>query len=573
MVRALDRRLLAGLVVMLLALAACAPAPGGGGTAPSGQDAGRPAALKRMTAAIRGAPVSMVQQRTQRGSAVRGLDGIEELTSAGLTYIKADGTRAAQLAEAVPTVENGLWKVFPDGRMETTWKLKPGAPWHDGKPIVAADFAFTAIVEQDKELEIPAYPEYEMVESISTPDPATIVVTWKRPYIEADGVFSYRAAGLPIPKHLMEKPYLEDKAGFTAHVFWTDEFVAAGAFRIREWVRDSHTILRASETYIFGRPRIDEIEVRFIPDNNALTANILAGGDLTLGKTVSLDIALQVRDSWKDGRIAVLAQNWTPINPQFTNPDPPIVADLRFRRALLHALDRQQLADFVLPGYGLIAHSYVDPNALLYNLVEPQIVKYDYVLRRTGQLMEELGYTRRSDGFYDGTGQKLTFLFQSPSQNDIHVKTLPAIADMWQRAGFTVEQKLIPPQLMQDRELRAQWPALEMIERPNSLAVSEMYRLHSSQVPLPENRYTTGGTTRYRSAELDAIIDRYLVTIPLAERMQVLGLFAHHTTENLSHLPIFHGADPTLISNRLQNVTARGANFTQAWNVQEWELR
>ncbi len=572
MVRAVDRRLVGLLAVLVLT--ACASPRGGDQVAPAGQESPRPAAVKRMTAAIRGAPVSMVQQRTQRGSSVRGLDGVEELTHAGLTYIKGDGTRAAQLAETVPSVDNGLWKVFPDGRMETTWKLKPTARWQDGNPIVAEDFAFAAVVEQDKDVEIPAYPEYDMIEAIATPDPSTIVVTWKRPYIEADGLFSYRAAGLPIPKHLMERAYTEDKAAFTGHAYWTDEFIGAGAFRICEWVRDSHTILRASDSYIFGRPKIDEIEVRFIPDNNALTANILAGGDLTLGKTVSLDIALQVRDSWRDGRIVVLAQNWTPINPQFTNPDPPIVLDLRFRRALLHALDRQQLADFVFPGYGLVAHSYVDPSSPHYNLVEPQIVKYDYDLRKSAQLIEELGYSKRGDGFYyDAGGQKLNFLFQSPSQNDIHVKTLPAIADMWQRAGFTVDQKLIPPQMMQDRETRAQWPAFEMIERRNSLSVSEVYRSHSSQMPLPENRYTAGGTTRYRSPELDAIIERYLVTIPLAERMQVMGEFAHHQTANLSHLPIFHGADPTLISNRLQNVTARGDNFTQAWNVHEWELR
>ena len=573
MTRAVDRRFVMGLVVVLM-LAACAPAPGGGPAAPSGQESQRSSAPKRMTAAIRGAPVSLVQQKTQRGGSVRGLDGIEELAHAGLTYVKGDGTRAAQLAEEVPSLDNGLWKLLADGRMETTWRIKPAARWHDGTPITSADFAFTALVDQDKEVEIPPYPEYEMIESITTPDPATLTVAWKRPYIEADGMFSYRAAGLPVPKHLLERAYADEKSGFTALPYWTEEFVGAGAFRVREWVRDSHTVLRAFDGYIFGRPKVDEIEVRFIPDNNALTANILAGGDLTLGKTISLDIALQVRDGWRDGRVAVLAQNWTPINPQFINPDPPIVADLRFRRALVHALDRQQLAEFVFPGYGLVAHSYVDPNAPLYNLVEPQIVKYEYDLRRTGELMEELGYRKAGDGFFtDPSGQRLSFLFQAPSQNDIHVKTLPAIADMWQRAGFSVEQKFIPIQQTQDREMRAQWPALEMIERRNSLTVSEVYRSHSSQVPLPENRYAAGGTTRYRNAELDAIIDRYLVTIPLAERMQVMGQFARHQSEYLSHLPIFHGADPTLISNRLQNVTARGDNFTQAWNIQEWELR
>jgi hypothetical protein len=38
-------------------------------------------------------------------------------------------------------------------------------------------------------------------------------------------------------------------------------------------------------------------------------------------------------------------------------------------------------------------------------------------------------------------------------------------------------------------------------------------------------------------------------------------------------MPIFHGADPTLISNRLINVAARGDAYTQAWNVQDWDVK
>ena len=562
------------MFVMAALLAACAAPRSDSGSAQSGQDALRSTAPKRIVSAIRGAPVSLVQQKTQRGGSVRGLDGIEELAHAGLTYVKADGTRAAQLADAVPTIDSGLWKVFPDGRMETTWRIKPNARWHDGTPLTAEDFIFTAAVERDKAIEIPPYPEYDLVDAITAPDPSTLVVTWNRPYIDADGLFSYRAAGLPVPRHLMEKAYNDDKSGFLSLPYWNEEFVGAGAFRVREWVRDSHTVLVANDAYIFGRPKIDEIEVRFIFDNNALTAYILAGGDLTLGKTISLDIALQVRDKWTNGRMLVLAQNWTPLNPQFTNPDPPVVADVRFRRALLEALDRQQLADFVFSGYGMVAHSYAPPDMPFYSVVEPYIVKYEYDPRQGAQLMEELGYSKRPDGFYyDGAGKKLTVNLQASAQNDIHPKTVPAVADMWRRFGVAVDEELVSPQASADREARAGYPAFEMTERRNSLSVTEMYRMHSSQIPGPENRFRAGGVSRYKNAEYDAWIERYITTIPMTERMQVLGGLVHHQTENLSHMPIFHGADPTLVSNRLQNITARGDNFTQAWNIQDWELK
>ena len=530
--------------------------------------------FKRITAAIRGSPVSMAQERAGRGNTVRGLDGLQEVVHAGFSYLKADGNRAPQLAEAVPTIENGLWRLFPDGRMETTWTIKPTARWQDGTPITTDDLLFTAAVEQDKELEQVPYPEYDLIESISTPDARTFTITWKRPYIEADAVFSYRAAGLPMPKHLLEKAFNEDKGTFLALPYWNEQFVGAGAFRVREWVRDSHTVLRVHDDYVLGRPKIDEIEVKFIPDNNTLLANVLAGLDLTLGKTISLDMALQARDQWQGGRMEAMPQNWTPLNPQFINPDPPVVGNVRFRRALLQALDRQQLAEFVFSGHGSVAHSYIDPTAPLYHLVEPSIVKYEHDPRRAAQAIEALGYVKRQDGFYyDPAGQKLAVSIQAPVQNDIHLKTTAPVADMWQQLGVAVDQVPVPVQRMTDREYRATFPAFEIVERRNSLTVSEIWRLHSSQTPLPENAFRAPGTTRYRHVELDAWLERYAATIPVTERMQALAGLVRHQTENLTHLPIFYGADPTLISNRLINVTARGDAFTQAWNIQEWDVK
>jgi len=57
-----------------------------------------------------------------------------------------------QLAEAAPSVENGLWKLMPDGRMETTWRIRQGAQWHDGTPFTTQDLRFTADIVRDPEL-------------------------------------------------------------------------------------------------------------------------------------------------------------------------------------------------------------------------------------------------------------------------------------------------------------------------------------------------------------------------------------------------------------------------------------
>src|SRR5713226_9035274 len=60
-----------------------------------------------------------------------------------LASIGPDGTPSPRLLAELPSVEKGTWRVLPDGTMETTYKLRPDAKWHDGTPFTADDVAFS----------------------------------------------------------------------------------------------------------------------------------------------------------------------------------------------------------------------------------------------------------------------------------------------------------------------------------------------------------------------------------------------------------------------------------------------
>src|SRR5205814_10701610 len=128
--------------------------------------------------------------------------------------------------------------------------------------------------------------------------------------------------------------------------YWTTDFIGTGPYKLQSYEPSSHLIAVANDDYVLGRPKIDEIEVRFIPSPTASVPNILAGAvEITLGRGLSIDQALNFRDQWKDGYIDILYGSPTILNPKHQNPTPSLVADVRFRQALLHALDRQAMAD------------------------------------------------------------------------------------------------------------------------------------------------------------------------------------------------------------------------------------
>src|SRR5439155_24301384 len=123
------------------------------------------------------------------------------------------GVALPMLAEAAPTLENGLWKLLPDGRMETTLTVRPNATWHDGTPVTADDLVFTARVAQDPEISALAHVGFKSVERVESTDSRTVKVQWKKPYIDADTMFSERF-GLPPPNHLLQSVSPNDKPNF-----------------------------------------------------------------------------------------------------------------------------------------------------------------------------------------------------------------------------------------------------------------------------------------------------------------------------------------------------------------------
>jgi peptide/nickel transport system substrate-binding protein len=554
------------LLIAIVALACAGPsAPQRSAGSPDAQSATAP---KRITVAIRGDAKTLSAKLNSSAGAggVPGVSQIEEMLNAGLAIFDGRGRVHPQLAEEIPTVENGLWQVFPDGRMETTWRLRPLAVWHDGAPFTSEDLLFSARVEQD--LPIFRNVAYAAIESVEAPDPQTIRISWRRPFIEADTMFT-SGRSLPMPRHLLERPYAEDKESFLNLPYWNREFIGTGAFRLRELVIGSHLILDPNERYVLGRPKLDQVSVRFIPDPGTMAANILAGEiDLTLGGRLSIEWGVQIRDQWPGGRMATdISTSMISAYPQFINPSPPVVAEAAFRRALLHAVDRDQLIDSLVEGLGLVGHSIISPNHAEWRDVEPNVVRYGYDQRRAAELVESLGYVRGSDGFYrDGAGQRLAVEIRTQATDDQQMKTTFTLADAWKRIGVGAEPSPFPQQLASDREFRATRPAFEVVRQPGGW--QNLQRFHGANTPLPENQFTGLNRTRYRNAQLDAEIDRFFSTIPRGERNRILGQLVHYMTDQVLILGMFWDTGPTMLSNRLRNVSDPG----DVWDAHLWDV-
>src|SRR5439155_7214290 len=99
----------------------------------------------------------------------------------------------------------------------------------------------------------------------------------------------------------------------------------------------------------------------------------------------------------KEGRVAIALDNWVALYPQGVNPNPAILGNVEFRRALLHALDRQEMVQSIQHGLVPVAHTILSPEDPMYKDVERSIVQYEYDPRKAMQIISRL--TARPPGF------------------------------------------------------------------------------------------------------------------------------------------------------------------------------
>jgi peptide/nickel transport system substrate-binding protein len=566
------RKVIVLTALSLVSLACVSPS-----SAPQAQQSSAAAAdvqPKRVVAAIGGDLPVVFRNVLASPAGVPGSDAVDELVNGGLAIRDNTARYRPELAIEVPSVDNGLWKVLPDGRMEMTWTIRPGAHWHDGMPFTAHDAVFTTQVARDRALPNLRVRELDALDRVEALDDRTIVARWDRPFLNADRLFTNELAPL-VARHRLEQAYAENKDSLLLHPYWSDEFVGTGPYRVRELARGNHVILDAFDGYVLGRPKVDVLEIRFVPEDNSLMAGILAGDfELTLGDGLSLEQSVNLSGRWPEGRMVTELSSMQVLYPNF-NPayaSPSALLDMRFRQALLFAMDRQQIVDVVM--HGLTTPSVTVLTGIegpQFREMEAGVMHYEYDPRRAAQMIEELGFNKGTDGYYhDPIGQPLSPVEVRTTAADESEKIMYTTVDGWERLGVHAQPNIVPRARNQDREYRHTRPGFIIVGGQHGL--DSIAPFQTSQIPTAATNWVGGNNAQYSSPELEALYDQYFITMSERTRIPLVNQILRHYSVNLPYFPVFKRVEATMVSNRLLNVHASGSWATQAWNAHEWEV-
>jgi len=474
-----------------------------------------------------------------------------------------------QLAAEQISLPNGTWRLNEDGSMDTIWRLRPGVRWHDGAPFTASDLAFAYAVYMDPAIPIQARgggPSL-MVAATAT-DALTLAVRWARPYVNAD-----RAEALiPLPRHLLEEAYQRDPAGIQESRYLSTEFVGLGPYRLVSWVEGSHLDLVRFDDYHLGRPPLDRIVVRFIPDPNAMVASILSGSvDVIPAGSVGLDAARAVSQQWdgtgnqvhfaaSDSFRRLLLQH----RPEYGRPRDGFT-NLLVRRAFYHAIDRASLAETVTSGLAPVADSWIPPNHELRPFVEDEIPQFAYEPTRARELLAQAGWARGADGVLRHAETRERFeveLYTAQAPENLLVQ--PIIGNDWKALGADVSLVVLPPVLWNDLQYRAKTPGVYLLGTPMERVYS--LEVHSRNTPSAENAWVGYNLDGYANSRVDRILERLAVTISRGEQIPLHRELLRERAGDVSFMPLYWLVDPVFALASVKGVRGR-----TPWNVFEWD--
>jgi peptide/nickel transport system substrate-binding protein len=449
-----------------------------------------------------------------------------------------------QDARVVPWLASS-YEVSQDGKVYI-FHLQQGVKWHDGQPFTAEDVECTFKLIMDPSVGAKISGNLASVETIQVLDPYTLKITLK----DVDVFFPSKLADLAciLPKHIIEAQGLD---------YLREHPIGTGPFTFVKWERGQYVELAAFSEYWKGRPYIDRILVKFIPDASVRALMLLTGEIDFIPWGLSYSFLPILEGNPKIRIITLPALNFEELGMSEKNE---ILQDKRVRQAIYYALDRDIIRNTVFRGYAVACDGPI-PTAMT-EYYNPDIPKYYRDLQKAVSLLEAAGWVDTDgDGIRDKNGKPLQLSLMVRAGQTERLEVAEIIQSQLKDVGIKIT---IEP-LEWGAFLAKLWPGdydLEIVSWGVGPDPSQQ-ALHFS---------CTGGFNVYHycNPEVDTILAQATRTLDLNTRRELYYRYQELIAEDAPVVFLYSRPDVKAISAKVHDYELRpqivtGMTFYKAW--------
>lgn len=308
-----------------------------------------------------------------------------------------------------------------------TYKLNPKAVWSDGVQITAADFQYT-YDEIVNGTDIYDTTGYASVESVTAPDPQTVVVTYAEPYASWKALFS-GGYGL-MPSHIL--------TGKDRNAEMKDGYSFSGGPWFAKWKKGVSITLTPNPKYWDKKPSIKKVIFKVIPESTAAFQAFKAGEVSALYPQPQPDALAQIKKGLP-GSVTKATGDTGNVEALWLNNSAAPFDDINFRKAIAYSIDRNAIVKRLFGTLGVkkaqnsfnppIVAEYADPKGFS---------GYTKDLKQVKSLMTTAGY-KKSGGYWTKDGKKASFTFKTTVGNQRRALTAQILQAAFKDAGFQMK--------------------------------------------------------------------------------------------------------------------------------------
>lgn len=500
------------------------------------------------------------------------------LVNVGLWHYDENDAPVLELAAELPTGANG--GVSADGKTITI-KLKKDIKWSDGEPITSEDLKFTwEQVMNDANKGITSRDGYDRIEAIETPDAQTAVIKFKEVYAPWALLFAY--------KGLMPRHALKDLKSLDGSEWAIESRIGHGPYKVKEIVKGDRIVLEANELYWRGRPKVDVVNIKIVPDRDALLAALRAG-DIDIGPDFAesnipdleglkdqLDTYIKPGPAFEH-YFFNMGEKWPGTLTQDALDKLCPFKDVKVRQAFIYGMDRFTIADKLLYGKSKVVAGYWPNSQYEDKTLEP----YPYDPEKAKALLDEAGYKPGADGIRvgqcGGKEVRLSYKHSTTTPNQLRADVQTLVQQNYKDIGieFTPDNK--PSDVLFDSFAN------------NGTLSSGNYELggfttqfvnggdpdpadyfKESGIPTPE----TEGNNAYRliDADLDKLAAEQASVADPEKRKALIQQMQKIIYDKAYGIPMYARLDIVVATKRVTGVRMSSTS-SAFWNAQEWDVK
>ncbi len=329
---------------------------------------------------------------------------VQETLFSPLFYSDAAGALHPGLAAQIPTVANG--GISKDG-LTYVFHLRPGLEWSDGQPLDARDVDYSWRLWTNKDLVVNSTTGFDHIKSADVSSD-NLSITFHLTSAYAPFVSVWTDQVMPVPQHVLGSMSAKQ---INTSKFLFSPTVSSGPFEISSRKSGQNiTEVRNPHFYMPGKPYLDKLIFRIIPDETSLTNALRAH---------EIDAAWFLDISQIDSLQHISGYTFiTPAAPNFEqgllNLKNPILQDVRVRQALEYGLDRQSMVADVWHNRAALGAS--DETATAFSF-DPSVKPYPFDPTKAGQLLDAAGWKLGSDGLRHKGGKTLSLRWSTTARS------------------------------------------------------------------------------------------------------------------------------------------------------------